>query len=287
MAFGAKAAVALEVPADAQEVRVPVTLTTNTAIAGGEVELTMTEGLTFVDFLPASGINNKMQTQVSGKQYVGFFAADNQYAPVNGTILIGHVVFAYTGTEPQEVYFSEVRLHTKVTAEKVDSSIYNPNTTVRITRPATEDNPSSGTGENNGNTGTGTNTGTNTGTGTTGTNTATGNSGTGYTQTVQLPGASPASPVVIDRTVGDTDDTAALQPSTGETTDTTTGSQSSGTSGIQDATTPLSAGDTATQATAFNPMLLLMAGFLVLAAALFLFFLFRRRKHQEEPKRTH
>jgi hypothetical protein len=174
----------LEVPKDVQEVHIPVTLPADTPIAGGEVEFSQSSGLTYLRFEPAGGIHNPVRATVEDKTYVGFFSADNEYQPIAGNLLMGDLVFSYTGDATEQVTLSKIKLHTKVSTDSgvsVDTEVVNPGTIIPVSRPngggsgggGNEDSGGgggSGNGGNSGNTSNSGNTGntgglSNTGTG--------------------------------------------------------------------------------------------------------------------------
>jgi hypothetical protein len=153
--FGASGASALEAPVGVTEVSIPVSLSVGGAIAGGEIAFNESSGLEYLRFVPASGIENKVETTLSGAHYVGFFADDNDYAPKDGKVALGNLVFKYSGTDPEKITFSEIRLHTKNGAD-VDTEVLKTSTIVNISRQSgggggNENNDDNGSGNQNGN----------------------------------------------------------------------------------------------------------------------------------------
>jgi hypothetical protein len=138
-------------------------LSASADIAGGEIEFSQTSGLKYLKYVPASGIDNKLETSVQGKYYVGFFAIDNKYKPVCGSVSVGNLVFGYSGSAPEKITVREIKLHTKTDAG-VDSKVVKSNTVINITRKPASDNTGNN-GSGNGNTGTN-GSGNNTGAGT-------------------------------------------------------------------------------------------------------------------------
>jgi hypothetical protein len=141
---------AVEVPAETTQVSIPVTISASAPIAGGEIEFSSSGGLTYTGFAPATGLENKIETAKGGKNYIGFFSAENKYVPVEGHITLGRLIFTYGGDNPESISFSEIRLHTRngseVREQSVDSKIIKPNTLVNITRAASNAGGENGSG---------------------------------------------------------------------------------------------------------------------------------------------
>ncbi|MDR3304979.1 MAG: hypothetical protein LBS85_02960 [Clostridiales Family XIII bacterium] len=146
LSFGALGVSALEVPGGVTEVSIPISIAASGAIAGGEIEFSQTSGLKYVRFVPAAGVENKIETNVAGKSYVGFFAESNNYSPKDGKVAVGNLVFGYSGSAPESITFSEVRVHTK-TAEGVDSKTTKSNQVVTLTRAAADTGTSTDPGK--------------------------------------------------------------------------------------------------------------------------------------------
>jgi hypothetical protein len=166
-------------------------------------------------------LENKVETKVSGKNYVGFFSDTNKYNPTNGTIAMGTLYLKYTGSAKERVTFSEVRVHTVSGTNDVTSKIVSKNTEVEVTRakggnpgnpgdpnnPGNPGNPGDGSGDGgaggdgSGNSGTGSGGSGNSGTG----------SGSGGSGTSQGTGTTAAQAVVLT-----TEETPAVA-GTGET----------------------------------------------------------------------
>ncbi|MDR1796824.1 MAG: hypothetical protein LBR44_05170 [Clostridiales Family XIII bacterium] len=138
-AFAVGPAYAVEAPSGASTVSIPVTVPAAGAIAGAEIEYSASPGLAYVRFEPAENLENKTETAIGDKRYVGCFSTDNRYVPENGAVHFGNLVFTYSGDAPESILFSEVRVHT-VSGEgdslRVDTVKSNPDTLVKITRKA-------------------------------------------------------------------------------------------------------------------------------------------------------
>jgi hypothetical protein len=296
--FGAvgMSAYGLEVPKDAQEVRIPVTLPVDTAIAGGEVEFSQSTGLTYLRFEPADGVHNPVKATVEDKTYVGFFSSDNVYQPNAGNLLMGDLVFRYAGEDSEQVTLSKIKLHTKIdtgSGAAVDTQVINPGTVIPVNRLSDGNDDPGGGGDNNENNGNdnggGTNNGGNGGNGGNGVNNGgSGGGGAGAANTAQ--GAA-------DTAVADA--TGAPSGSSGGTgnanTSGSTGSQNTnaGSVDIGDVATPLVGSVAPDLVEQSLPLwfIWLLAAFIFAMLVLFLLFWFRRRRQEaqtaEESFGTH
>jgi hypothetical protein len=157
MTFGALGASALDVPAGVTEVSIPVSLSTSSAIAGGEIEFSSTTEVKYARFVPASGIENNIEKTVSGKTHIGFFSSDNKFKPSDGKIAVGNIVFGYAGNDPGKITFSEIDIYTK-NASGLDTKTLKPNSVVNVNRqstvgsavPGTEQQPGGVAGDGSG-----------------------------------------------------------------------------------------------------------------------------------------
>ncbi|MDR1183724.1 MAG: hypothetical protein LBK67_02885 [Coriobacteriales bacterium] len=273
----------LEVPRDVQEVHIPVTLPADTPIAGGEVEFSQSTGLTYLRFEPAGGIHNPVRATVEDKTYVGFFSADNEYQPTAGNLLMGDLVFRYTGDAAEQVTLSKMKLHTKVSSDSgvsVDTEIVNPGTVIPVSRLNDSGSGGGGNGDpgdtgGSGGNGGSSNTGgsANAGTGNTG---GTGGTGTGTGGTVGSGG-----------TVVDATNTPSGSSGANNATN-SSGSQGAGTdggaTGIEDSTTPLAGPIAADLDEQTLPLWLIwfLAAFIFIMLTLFLLFWFKRRQREAQ-----
>jgi hypothetical protein len=124
---------AVEVGSDVSEVRIPLVFTTNgDAVAGAEIEFSYTGGLEYVGYQPTSDAENQVGTQIGDKTYAGFFSATNRYTPTNGSLAFGSLVFHYTGSQPESVTVSEVKLH-----KRSDTGVSTLSTTSAFDIPVT------------------------------------------------------------------------------------------------------------------------------------------------------
>jgi hypothetical protein len=280
----------LEVPKDVQEVHIPVTLPVDAAIAGGEIEFSQSAGLTYLRFEPAVGVHNPVKATVEDKTYVGFFSSDNVYQPSAGNLLMGDLVFGYTGDIAEQVTLSKIKLHTKIdtgSGAAVDTQVIDPGTVIPVSRLGDSDNGGNGNddpggGDNgNDNNGGGTNNG-----GTSGVNAGgSGGSGSGGTNAAQ--GAAGTAVADAAGTPSGTSGNAG--------TDGSSGSQNAGIGSVDigDITAPLAGPITPGLAEQALPLWLiwLLAAFIAVILILFLLFWFRRRQQgaqtTEESFGTH
>jgi hypothetical protein len=273
----------LEVPKDAQEVRIPVTLPVDAAIAGGEVEFSQSTGLTYLRFEPADGVHNPVKATVEDKTYVGFFSSDNVYQPNAGNLLMGDLVFGYAGDDSEQVTLSKIKLHTKIdtgSGTAVDTQVINPGTVIPVSRLSDGNDDPGGGNDNSGNNGNDNGGGTNNG-GNGGNGVNNGGSGGGAGATNTTRGA--AGTAVADATGAP----SGLSGDTGNTdTSGSTGSQSADTGGVDigDVATPLVGSVTPDLAEQTLPLWLiwLLAAFIFVALVLFLLFWFRRRRQEAQ-----
>jgi hypothetical protein len=96
-----------------EQVKVPISLQIPYNIAGAEFEISYTSGLTFVEFEKSEAIASAMTTPVvakdNGKTYLGFFTAENEYAPVDGWLDVGFLTFEYNGEPEQSVTVTQAK----------------------------------------------------------------------------------------------------------------------------------------------------------------------------------
>jgi hypothetical protein len=96
---------AVEVPAGTTTVGIPLTVRAETALAGVEVAVVCTEGLTFQDVEVSAAYPNarSVKTVKDGVIYAGIFLDSNVFTPVDGEINLGSLTFQYLGTASQSV----------------------------------------------------------------------------------------------------------------------------------------------------------------------------------------
>jgi hypothetical protein len=119
------------------EVSIPIVLVTGSeAIAGAELEFTFSEGLEYLRYQQADGIENPLSSFVDGTQFVGFFSLDNRYVPAHERLSFGSLVFSYTGSQAQTISVNEIKLHTK-TGSGTNTEVTTKKTTNIVAIPVT------------------------------------------------------------------------------------------------------------------------------------------------------
>ena len=108
-------AIAADIVAEsgAQQVKVPLVADLSDDIAGAQFAFSYTDGLSFADYEPSGAVESAGVTpavEKDGVTYLGFFSGANDFAPQNGKLDMGYLVFDYTGDEPQSVTISEIKL---------------------------------------------------------------------------------------------------------------------------------------------------------------------------------
>ena len=108
-------AIAADIVAESgeQQVRVPLVVDLSDDIAGAQFAFSYTDGLSFADYEPSGAVESAGVTpavEKDGVTYLGFFSGANDFAPQNGKLDMGYLVFDYTGDEPQGVTISEIKL---------------------------------------------------------------------------------------------------------------------------------------------------------------------------------
>lgn len=133
LAMGTGSVSGLEIPVGTTRVSVPVTLSADAPFAGVEIEFQATDGLAYEGF-SAGNVENKVDVEVGGKRYFGFFSTTNRYTPNQGVVAVGNLVFTYSGNAPQSVTLKEVRLHRRTDSGGIQSVSYDPGTIISVTR---------------------------------------------------------------------------------------------------------------------------------------------------------
>jgi hypothetical protein len=127
----------VEVPDGVAEVSIPIVLVTGSeAIAGAELEFSFSNGLEYVRYQPADGIENPVSNAQGGTQHLGFFSLDNRYVPTDERLSFGSLIFNYTGVEPQSISVTEIALHTR-TGAGTNTEVVSQKTTNAVTIPVT------------------------------------------------------------------------------------------------------------------------------------------------------
>ena len=152
--------ISIPIAEGATEVSIPIVLVTGSeAIAGAELQFSFSQGLEYLSYQPAEGIENPVTSAIENRRYAGFFSADNRYLPANERLEFGTLVFNYSGSQAESVTMSEISLHTKsgsgaetsVTTRKTSEAV-----TIPVTRASAGATGNEGTAGNSGSTNTGT-----------------------------------------------------------------------------------------------------------------------------------
>jgi hypothetical protein len=119
-------------------------LESESVVAGVEIAFKQSDGLEYLRFEPAAGVENPIKAAAKGNTWVGFFSATNKYRPAGGVLNFGALVFRYTGNSAEQVTIAETRLHSLTGAgSAVESVRGKPGTVIPVTR---ETSTSSGDG---------------------------------------------------------------------------------------------------------------------------------------------
>jgi len=103
----------LNAAAFAEEVKVPVTVALSKPVAGVQFEFSYTDGLEFVALEKSEAFRSAMSTPTAardGNTYVGIFSSNNDFAPIDGELNVGYLVFNHSGKPNQTVLVTEVKL---------------------------------------------------------------------------------------------------------------------------------------------------------------------------------
>ena len=111
---------------EASRESVPVTIGLSDAVAGAELKLSYTEGLELIGFEKSDETSSAMIAPIvkkDGYDHVGIFTKDNDYAPNNGELFIGYLVFEYDGTPNQAVTINEAKLVKVIDKDNTESEV--------------------------------------------------------------------------------------------------------------------------------------------------------------------
>jgi hypothetical protein len=276
LCLGVSNAYAQEVPVGSTTVRIPIVLPADAAIAGGEIGFTQTEGLEYLCFYPAAGVQNPVKTTVGSTTYVGFFSSDNRYQPASGGLVMGDLEFSYTGNAAEQVVLEEIRLHTK-TGSDVATQTLSPQTVYPVTRASSSSGGGTGGTGGTGSTG---GSGGSDGGGTSGTGGSGGSGGGGGATSGTSGGGGTGGGGTSWGTIADNDGDGSVDEDSTVVAEASPGTtEIPGETGtvIDDGTTPLAAAPSADS----NPqsaLVWVLAGALLITLAALLFLLLKRRK---------
>ena len=125
------------VAAGATEVTISLACTTGKgALAGVQFAIEYTPGLEFEKFETQPGISATLTPAIekNGKTYIGFYAGSNTFVPVENTLLLGYLAFAYTGEETQTIEITELKLVRLIDSDTTESEAFSETYTITIVR---------------------------------------------------------------------------------------------------------------------------------------------------------
>ncbi|MDR2719548.1 MAG: hypothetical protein LBC03_01930 [Nitrososphaerota archaeon] len=96
-----------------RQVKVPLVIDVSYAIAGAQFTFEYSAGLEFVSYEKSSTVFSALTTPVvmkNGYTYLGFYTVDNRYAPENGKLDVGCLVFNCLNDDSQKVTLTEIKL---------------------------------------------------------------------------------------------------------------------------------------------------------------------------------
>jgi len=131
-------AIAADISAEpgARQVRVPLVADISNSVAGAQFAFLYTDGLSFAAYEPSDAVKNGSLTPVvekNGTTHLGFFSGFNIFAPQNGKLDMGYLVFDYTGQDRQSVTILEIELVEIVDNNTTANEFFGP-ITVEISR---------------------------------------------------------------------------------------------------------------------------------------------------------
>jgi len=96
-----------------RQVKVPLVIDVSYAIAGAQFTFEYSSGLEFVSYEKSEVVSSALTTPVvvkNGYTSVGFYNADNKYAPKDGKLDVGYLVFNCLNDDSQKVTLTEIKL---------------------------------------------------------------------------------------------------------------------------------------------------------------------------------
>jgi len=94
-------------------VQVPLVIDLSHVIAGAQFAFEYSTGLEFVSYEKSEAVFSALTTPVvvkNGYTYLGFYNVDNRYAPENGKLDMGYLVFNCLNDDSQQVTMTEIKL---------------------------------------------------------------------------------------------------------------------------------------------------------------------------------
>ncbi|MCL2135318.1 MAG: hypothetical protein FWH37_07195 [Candidatus Bathyarchaeota archaeon] len=96
-----------------RQVKVPLFVDLSSAIAGAEFAFEYSSGLEFVSYEKSGTVFSAVTTPIvvkNGQTYLGFYNVDNRYAPTNGKLDMGYLIFNCSDDASQYVTLTEIKL---------------------------------------------------------------------------------------------------------------------------------------------------------------------------------
>jgi len=120
------------VPPNVTVIRVPVVCATqNGPIAGAQFAVSFSSGLTLAStpFVPSQTLASLFPsitpvTQKDGKSYFGIYTGNNNLDMVNGSLLLGHIVFNYSGNGSETFEVKELEMIRKIDNNNTSKESY-------------------------------------------------------------------------------------------------------------------------------------------------------------------
>ena len=112
-----------------QQTRVPLSVEISHNIAGVQIKFAYTEGLVFVKYEQSQAVAAGAATPIvekDGFTILGFFSGANIFAPQNGVLDLGNLVFEIAGEDAQTVTVSEIKLVELIDSETTSDEILGP-----------------------------------------------------------------------------------------------------------------------------------------------------------------
>jgi hypothetical protein len=150
---------------EAQQVQIPIVVDLSYAIAGAELAFTYSDGLEFISYQKSEALSSALTTPVvvkNGITYLGFYNTTNAYAPTNGKLNLGVLIFSCNTEDTETVTLSQIKLVTVIDRETTESrfldprefTVSSPNIPITptdnpgTTPPVSSDTPATGTPSN-------------------------------------------------------------------------------------------------------------------------------------------
>ena len=119
----------IEVEPNAQQVRIPLTVDLSNVIAGAQIAFSHTDGLSFVEYEQSEAVKAGLLTPVVEKNdaiNLGFFSGENIFAPHNGKLDMGYLIFDYVGQTDESVTVAGIELVWVIDKNNTQSEFFDP-----------------------------------------------------------------------------------------------------------------------------------------------------------------